>query len=60
MRHFSWLSIPQGIRTNRIKIIRMQLIKMVFAVFLFQRCSGSLSSHTLHGLCVLNKQMTQR
>lgn len=41
----------------------MQLIKMVFAVFffifLFQRCSGSFSSHTHHGLCVLNKQMMQ-
>ena len=33
MRHFSWLSMPWGIRTNRIKIIRMQLIKMFFAVF---------------------------
>lgn len=34
MRHFSWLSIPWGIGTNGIKIIRMQLIKMVF-VFCF-------------------------
>lgn len=33
MRHFSWLSMPWRIRTNRIKIIRMQLIKMFFAVF---------------------------
>lgn len=35
MRHFSWLSKPRGIRTNRIKIIGMQLIKMLFACFLF-------------------------
>lgn len=33
MRHFSWLSMPWGIRTNRIKIIGMQLIKMLFAFF---------------------------
>lgn len=33
VRDISWLSTPWGIRTNRIKIIGMQLIKMVFADF---------------------------
>lgn len=36
MRHFSWLSMPRGIRTNRIKIIGMQLIRMLFAFFYFK------------------------
>lgn len=59
MRHFSWLSVPCGIGTNRINIIRVQLIYMISAVFLFRGCTGFLSYHMHHGLRGLNKQMTQ-